>query len=206
MGTSTGAPINEAVGVLSKLDPAQITELRNEFPSIADELRIGRIGGTPSDSASFDLERAEVAARALIAVANRASLELVRIQDRMRSARRRRLGSQILTLVCSSGVLGALALNKATTAVAISVLTLLASVGTLLADFGEKLLKSGEGDVYEAFEQASNASYKARKLSEELRLAIRHNISGDELRSLVTSANQLAEQLNQWVTKMVGST
>ena len=206
MGTSTGAPINEAVGVLSKLDPAQIAELRSEFPSIADELRIGRIGGTPSDSASFDLERAEVAARALIAVANRASLELVRIQDRMRSARRRRLGSQILTLVCSSGVLGALALNKATAAVAISVLTLLASVGTLLADFGEKLLKSGEGDVYEAFEQASNASYKARKLSEELRLAIRHNISGDELRSLVTSANQLAEQLNQWVTKMVGST
>ena len=102
-------------------------------------------------------------------------------------------------------VLGALALNKSTIAIATSVLALLASIGTVLADFGERLVSPGKGDIYEAFEQASNAGFKARRLADELRLAISHRIDLGELRTLIAGANVLAEELNGWVTKMTGS-
>lgn len=205
MGTAVGAPINELVAVLAQLDPSQLEGLKSEFPGIAAELQPGRLGGVGEERLSYDRERAEVSARALVAVANRASVELVKIQRRMVSARRYRLIAQVLTLVCSSGVLASLAMKEAAAAIVTSLLTLLASIGTLVADHGEKLLKPGQGDVYEAFEQASSANFKARKLVDDLRLMLRNGVSGDELSALVTTANQLAEELNGWVVRMSGS-
>lgn len=211
MGNATGAPINEAVHVLSLLDPMHFLALREEFPNIAHELRVGQIGGGPTAEGSaeshdvYDLERAEVAARALTAVAKRATAELVKIERRMGGARRKRLVSQILTLVFSSGILASLAMKEATVAVTSAVLTLIASVGNLLADYSEKLLKPGHGDVYEAFEQASNANYEAERLADEIRLKLRHKIADAELVTLVTSANQVSATLNGWVVKMAGS-
>lgn len=207
MGTSSGAPINEAVSLLSLLDPPSLEALRHEFPTIADELRVGRIGGGSDDAAMPSLERAraEVAIRALRAATSRALVELAKVQGRMRTARRRRLWAQVLTLACSSGVLASLAASEARLAIASSVLTLLASIGNLLADTGEKLLRPGQGDIYAAFEQASNASYRATSLADDIRLALRHQASGSELQALVTKANVLAEELNAWITQIAGS-
>lgn len=205
MGELSGAPINELVALLTKIDAPKLKALRAEFPHLANELQLGRIGGGSEDANAYDLDRAKVAAQSLSAVANRASIELVRIQARMKLSRRRRLLAQILTLVGSSGVLGALALDKPTIAIATSVLTLLASIGSVLADFGERLVSPSKGDIYEAFEQASSVGFKARRLAEELRLAVSHNVATSELRPLIANANQLAEELNGWATKMAGS-
>ena len=205
MGTGAGAPINELVAILNVIDPRALGELRLKLPQIVEELEIGRIGGPVKGSDAYEWDRAEVAAKALTAVANRASAELVSIQSRMKASRSRRLIAQIFTIAGTSGVLGALALNKAIVAIAISVLALMASIGTVLADFGERLVSPGKGDIYEAFEQASNAGYRARRLSDELRLAISHKIDLGEVRTLILSANVLAEELNGWVTRMTGS-
>lgn len=210
MGHSVATPINEAVGLLARLDPQGLVALGAEFPSIAEELRPGRIGGEPRNESStavdssLDFERAEVAARALIAVANMASIELETIRARMKVARRLRLATQVLTVVCSSGVLGAFAFSQTNTAIAIAVLTLLSSVGTLVAEHGEKLLLPGKGDIYQAYEQANSFGFRARKTAEELRLFIRYKSSAD-IKPLIIEANQLSEQLHDWVTRMVGS-
>ena len=205
MGTMSGAPINELVAIVSKIDASKLDEFQKEFPHLAEELRVGRIGGAPEDSSAYDVDRAEVAARSLTSVANRAATELIRIHARMKSARRRRLIAQVLTLVGSSGVLGSLALNNSTLAIATSVLTLLASIGAVLAEYSERLVSPGKGDIYEAFEQASSAGFKARRLADDLRLAVSHKVAPTDLLVLITNANQLAEELHGWAVKMSGS-
>ena len=205
MGSNSAAPINELVSILSAIDPSKLNELRRQFPHLSSELELGRIGGAADDSGGFDLDRAEVAVRSLLAVSNKASIELVRIQARMKSSRSYRLWAQLLTLVGTSTVLGALALNKATLAVVTSVLALLASIGTVLAEFAERLIRPGKGDIYEAFEEASAANFKSRALVNDLRLAISHKVDATSLRALIGSANKQAEDLHAWVTKMTGS-
>ena len=203
MGAVSGAPINELVGVLSLLEQSQIDALRLEFPELAAELRRGQEGGKATNP--YDTQRAEVAVRSLIAIANCAAVELNRVQTRMRLARTKRLMAQILTLVGSSGVLGALALKEPTLAVITSVVTLLASVGNLLADYGERLIRPGQGDIYEAFEQASTANFRARRLADDLKLAVQHAAPAKEIQAQIASANQLAESLHDWATRMSGS-
>jgi hypothetical protein len=205
MGLSLAPPIDEGVNLLSKLVPNELADLRLKFPSIIDELEIGRVGGETLGTPELDYERAEVMASALVAVADKAAIELNSIQHRMRMARRRRLVAQVATLVCSSGVLAAFALSENQIAIWISLLTLLASVGTLLAEYSERLLRAGDGDIYQAFEEASNAEFKARNAASELRLLVKHRAATEELRPFIANSNKLAEELYQWVIKMGGS-
>ena len=203
MGITAGAPINEAVSLLDKFDPSALARLRVKYPALSRELDPGRMGGS-SDS-TLDQDRAKVMIAALTAVTRQADLEVRALRMRMASARRQRRWSQILSLICTSGVLGTLALDKKGIAIAAAVLGLLASIGTLLAEHQEKLLTSGEGDIYSLFESAANFSYKAKLAEQDLRLLLEHAVDDDKLRSAVAAANALCDELHGLVIKMLGS-
>lgn len=203
MGHSSSAPINESISILSALAPTQLSGLQAEFPHLAAELEPGRIGGEAQEE--YALERAQISLSSLRAVTDRASQELVGMQHRIKSSRALRLCAQVLTLICSGGVLASLALDANTVAVVTAVATFLSAIGTLFAEHREALLKPGEGDIYEAFEQASNANFKAGRLASQLELKLRYKQDDDELKTLIAASNELAEQLHGWVVKITGS-
>jgi hypothetical protein len=123
----------------------------------------------------------------------------------MSSARRFRLGSQLVALICSSGVLGAIAIGDKNVTVTTAILSVLASLGVIVAEYKERLLKQGDGDVYTAFEAAGQASYKAGLTAENLSLLSTHSPESEELSQAISEANALCEQLNGWLIKISGS-
>lgn len=205
MGGNAIAPINEAVFLLSELEPASLEDARRQFPQLESELVLGRQGGEKESRGELDLDRAQVMLQALNAAKKRAEIELVSIRQRMGASRRRRLWSQIASLICSSGVLAALALDQVRLTVITALLALLASIGTMVSEHQERLLKQGDGDIYDAYEKASEAAYKAGLMSENIRLLMKHNSESAEIRAALESANALCEELHKWITRMAGS-
>ena len=189
--------------MLGKFAPKELENLRVEFPALVSELALGRIGG-PGD-ASLDQDRAKVMVEALATLVRQADLEIRALRDRMSSARHQRLWSQVLSLICTSGVLGSLAIDQRAVAIVIAVLGLLASIGTLLAEYKERLLVTGQGDIYSIFESASAVSFKATSAKADLSLLIAHSVRDDELRAAVAAANALCDELHGLILKMIGS-
>lgn len=199
------APINEAVSLLSALEPAGLEKARGMFPGLQPELALGRRGGVEDGDDALNFDRARVMEQALGAGTRRAEEELAAIRKRMTLARRRRLVSQIATLVCSSGVLAALAVDDKMLTVMTAVLALLASLGTLVAEHQERLVKQGDGDIYDAYEKASGLAYKAGLMAENIRLLVKHKAEGGQIVTALEAANAVCEELNRWITKMAGS-
>ncbi len=200
-----GAPINEAVYLLYELDPNGLADARQHFPQLESELVLGRMGGEREESENLETDRAEFMRLALNAAKKEADKLLLSIKGRMRASRKLRLGAQIAAFVCSSGVLAAIALGPRPITVITALLSLLASVGTMVSEYKEQLLKKGGGDIYDAYEGASQAAYKAGLMSENIRLLLKHKANASELNDLIKAANLLCEELNDWVHKIAGS-
>lgn len=205
MGGHAVAPINEAVYLLNELEPAGLEDARRKFPLLVSELALGREGGENEGRDELNLDRAQVMLQALEAAKRRAENELVSIRERMSASRKRRLWSQIASLICSSGVLAALALDQTWLTIITALLALLASIGTIISEHQEQLLKQGDGDIYSAYEQTSRAAYKAGLMGENIRLLVKHNAESSEIRAALESANALCEELIKLIIKMAGS-
>lgn len=206
MGSKISAPpINEAVNLLNSLSPVSLDHFRQSFAVLGEELSLGRLGGDATGDGSLNKLRAEVLIRALGMARERAEAELELLKGRMSSAKKFRLGSQVVSLVCSSGVLGAIAIGDKNTTVATAILSVVASLGVIVAEYKERLLKQGEGDVYAAFEAAGHAAYKAGLAAENLHLLSTHIPMSEELQNAIAEANKICEELNGWLIKISGS-
>jgi hypothetical protein len=204
MGGSISAPINEAVNFLNQLAPEELARLRTEFPDLDVELNLGKQGGESSGSSfELDISRAKVMVAALELYKTKVETQLSNVRKRIDTARGLRLLSQIFSLICSSGVLAAIALKQQEMTIFASVLTLISSIGTLFAEHREKLI-AGKGNIYEAFESAGKTAFHAGSLSAELSLRVANMAKGDDgkLVELIAAGNGVCAELNSWVQSL----
>jgi hypothetical protein len=203
----TGIAINEAVFLLSQADPAKLVSLREKFPELDEELQEGIYAGSKQgDRATQDsylVQKAEVVATALESVSDQADAAMRRVRVSIQRARSRRLISQVLVVIGSSSLLGAVALEGRTVTVISAVLTLLAALGNLFAEYHEKLLNPQASNIYEAFQKLGQGTYRARALLAQLQLAMRHEEGVQMLTDLVSTANELCEDLNGWLIQVL---
>jgi signal transduction histidine kinase len=204
-GESSAAPINEAVFLLKLMAPEQLESLKNRYPDIAQELQEGIFAGAEEPSSqrsSYLCQRAVIVIVALEEAASRAEKAMVVAASDIKRARSRRLISQVLVLVGSSSLLGAVALDARQLVMVVSaVLTLLAALGDLLAEHYERLLNPKVGNIYDAFQKLGEGTYRARRIAVELQIATQHDEGIGELAELVGKGNELCEQLNAWLTQ-----
>lgn len=211
MGANNEIAINEGVFLLQSLSPDRLNQLRIEFPSQSRALAIGIIAGSEdgpeNDKVAMAMlrDRAQIMIVALSEAEAAAKKAVVAVSRRVKSARRQRLLSQILVLIGSSSSLATLALSKNRAAVISAVLTLLAALWNLLAEYQEKLLNPQAGNIYDAFQRLAEGAYKTRTMSTELTLALKYNQNATQIGPLVASANALCEELNGWLIQMVAS-
>ena len=209
MGLRSGVAINEGVSLLDSLSPTLLQQLRGKYATLSDKLDLGIAAGAdeereggPADDPLIR-EKASVMIAALAEAWKAAENRLVSVQRRIQTARRQRFVSQALVLVGSSSSLATLALSKNRAAVIAAVLTLLAALGNLAAEYQEKLLMPQAGNIYDVFQKLGEGAYKARTLSAELALSLKYHQGPSELKSLVGDANLLCEQLNGWLIQLL---
>jgi len=199
--------INEGVSLLDKLSPARLTQLRKQYPILTDELALGIDAGSEEQMAAQGIalltEKANIMIAALAEAEAAAEKSLVSVSARVKTARRQRLISQVLVVIGSSSSLATLALSKNRAAVIAAVLTLLAALGNLVAEYNEGLLSPQAGNIYDVFQKLAGGAYRARSLSMELTLALKYQSDVTELRDLVERANVLCEELNGWLVQLL---
>lgn len=191
--------INEGVALLDMLAPGRLADLRVALPQLTHELQTGIMAGPEDAKLGPDVylsEKARVMMAALTEVGDAAQRKLIGISGRVRNARRQRLISQALVVVGSSSSLATLALSQTRAAVAASVLTLLAALGNLAAEYLEKLLNPQAGNIYDLFQKLGEGRYRAKSLAVEIGIAIKYGAVPEDLRALVSEANKLCEDLN----------
>ncbi|MDR2265430.1 MAG: hypothetical protein LBE93_18560 [Enterobacter asburiae] len=201
---SASPPINEGVNLLNTLSPSSLQDFRNSIPELQGELEIGRLGGVISNDDNLNKLRAEVLIKALEMALERANTELELLKIKMSSAKKFRLGSQVVSLICSSGVLGAIAIGDKNTTVVTAILSVFASLGSIIAEYKERLLRQGDGDVYTAFEAAGHVAYKAGVALENIKLLSTHVPNSEELQNAIIESNKICEDLNVWLIKISG--
>lgn len=203
-----GSPaINEGVSLLSRLSPSALDDLRARYPHRSEDLKVGIRAGL--ESSSDDNQRPIVCEKAQIMIAAMAEAEnaaretLMSVAKRISLARRQRLWAQLLVVIGSSSSLATMAFGKNAAAIICAVLTLLAAIGNLIADYKEKLLNSQSGNIYDAYQRLSECVYKTKGIASDLALALKYNQSVSEIESLISDANVLCEELNGWLVQMV---
>jgi hypothetical protein len=207
-GTDSGVAINEGIFLLEKLSPSKLVDLRKEYPFLSGDLRVGISAGPEAerDASVQDAiarEKAQIMIAALATAESAARKGLASVSRKVKSARRQRLISQIFVLIGSSSSLATLALGQNRAAVISAVLTLLAALGNLFADYQERLLNPQAGNIYDAFQRLSEGVYKTRAMSTDLNLALKYSQESSQIEQLVANANALCEELNSWLVQMV---
>jgi hypothetical protein len=99
-----------------------------------------------------------------------------------------------------------LAFGKNAAAIICAMLTLFAAIGSLIADYKEKLLNRQTGNIYDAYQRLLEGTSRTRKLSTDLSLALKYIQGPSELEPLIASANVSCEDLNGWLIQMVATT
>jgi hypothetical protein len=201
IGTDSGVAINEGIFLLEKLSPSKLLDLRKEYPYLSADLRVGILAGPEGEKdasvqAAIVREKAQIMIAALAAAERAARSGLASVSRKVKSARRQRLISQILVLIGSSSSLATLALGQNRAAVVSAVLTLLAALGNLFADYQERLLNPQAGNIYDALQRLSEGVYKTRAVSTDLSLALNYAQASSQIEQLVGNANALCEELN----------
>jgi hypothetical protein len=211
MPSATSVPINEGISLLATLSPLRLEQLRKEHPSISKDLVLGITAGPEEErtdefvASAIIREKAQVMIAALSEAGTAAQNALESVSTKVKSAKRQRLISQLLVLIGSSSSLATLALNKNRAAVISAVLTLLAAIGNLFAEYQERLLNPQTGNIYDAFQRLSEGVYKTRTMSMDLGLALKYSQKPAEISQLVVSANVLCEQLNDWLIQLLST-
>jgi hypothetical protein len=203
VGTINGLPINEGVALLYALEPSRLTTLEKRFPHLPLALGIQAGGGDTDEPDEYILDKAAFMIVALDQAAESAEEGRGRIARLIRKARLGRTISQGMIIVGSSASLATLALSQTRAAILSSLLSLLAAIGNLAAEHRERLLIKDAGSIYDAYEKLSISCYRAKLLSGEIQLALKHRVSASEIRSLVTNGNVLCEEMNGWLVQLV---
>lgn len=203
MGLDTqNVAINEAVFLLSELSPDDLDKLKLKYPTIADNLKVGIYAGDDVSNEHL-FEKAHVMMVVLNEARRRSETAMISISASIKKARQRRLLSQAIVIIGSSSLLGAVALDGKQATVISAILTLLAALGNLFAEYHEKLLNPQAGSIYDAYRKLGEGAYKAQFLSGDIQLSLKYGRHNTEMKDLILQANELCEQLNGWLIELL---
>jgi hypothetical protein len=186
--------MHNAVFFLQEFAPQVLEELKGRFPELADEMTASQLGGE-GDEDGLDKARAEFHITNLHTATQLMQKEVTQIKLRIKSAKRYQLAGKIVTLLSTSGVLGALAFGAKLTAVIGGLLTWLASIGELLAGY-----KANSG-VIKAYPAMYMGIQTAKDKHHELTLAVKYGDSS-KLQAAINDANEAAAELYRLLAEM----
>lgn len=202
MGDQSGLPrINEITAYLNRYAPETAAALKERSGDVADLMTCGIWGGD-DDDLSLDQVRAGLAARAevldlaLTELIAHSESDTLLVKRRLLLLRRVRFASAALGAVGSSGVVVS-TLAKPMATIVIGVLTLCATLATLLADTLILGQRGNEAALRDASATLMRASGEGALIRQLLKVLGKTDFQVDEMRQLLADANRLFSELIQ---------
>lgn len=210
MGNQQGAPINEVVALLDRENRKKLIELRELYPEISDELKLGIWGGKADIDERKQKRllraRAEVAFVGLRQAIQDCSQAIEAASWKIQISNKIRLGGQIVTVIGSSSVLGALGNNQNLLAVIAGIFALLGSLSSIFLDYAERIIGSSGESIESIYLELSLARHDAELFSKNLRISIDGAVDDAFLEMSIGEANALCERLNLRAYKIIERT
>jgi hypothetical protein len=194
----TGAPpINEAVNLLSRFDPAALERLRQQLPpEIQPLLKPGGIAGKVDPLLA---PRAQVCLEALKAASARCSEAIGVAAGRLKLARLLRLTGGTAGVVGSSSVLVTVTANLPVGVYISGGVALLGSLTSFLSDYLTRLDSGSSRTLLEVYADLVEKHYKAERLRGELTTYLSLKITSEReqaVADLIGQANETCLQVN----------
>lgn len=206
MGSAISAPVNEAANFLNRVAPSQMPSLREHYPEIAEELQPGIMAGEEADEGqrrTVLVARGHVMLAALGEARRLCDAALPKAAARMQRGSRIRVGGQIVTTIASSAVLGSLSATETKLAAISGTLALIASIATIGADYIERVVDPGRGNVASIYLELVDARYRASSLYDTLNIQLTHDDIGSALEKTISEGNVLCETVNRSVYQII---
>lgn len=206
MGGFSSTPINEAVFLLSKASPESLEALRKSLPEIEEQLKPGIMAGEIAVSPDHARNILKAKAQVILVVLNKtielSDRALSQASRKMLSARRTRMGGQIVTVLGSSGVLAAIGVTQSGLAILSAILALFGSLAAILSEYFEQIIDKKQGGLNEVFLQIATARHKANTTARTIEAYIRADIIDSGLEAAVRDGNALSEEITSNVYKI----
>lgn len=206
-GNAALPPVNEAVNLLDRLAPDRLASLRDAAPAesrtiLTPGVEMGDDERSFPNAALVSHALAGVVIAALDEVIRRTEPALAIARTRLARTSRWRLAAQVLTVLCSSVVVGTALFGRTVWQIVAACLTLVCSITTLLADHVDRLVGAKGGNAGEAFDFLSTSLYPARQLRGEIDVLMRLDPGGPELGKKIGEANALCERISEWLSRI----
>lgn len=192
MGGVAAGPINEIIALQEKLNRSAVERLRQEHPSIADQINASRWMGEEPESLEITREKAAVVVEVLESTEKRCAEAIASGIRRIKGQRQLRLAADLLALLGASSVVGSLGLGRPTVAIIAAVITLAASGFKMVSEFvGSAPGGSANLTAQAVYERLSVAILDIRTWRTEIRILSRHSSSASEINEAIGKANAL---------------
>ncbi len=208
MGNFNKSPVNEAVFFLDQFAPESLQALRSQYPELQEELQPGIMAGDAEDPDQEKSKRILLAKGRVMVVALEKAIcmcddALSAAVRKMKNARKARLGGQIVTVLGSSGVLGALSATQTTLASVSGVLALLGSLATVAAEYSEQIANPEAGKLNSTYLEIGEARLRATILKQTLEIYLAESFADTALEKAVADANSLCEHVHGKVFQII---
>jgi len=191
-------PINEAVRFLHRANPSALEKFRDHYPSLSEELKLGKIAGADEDAERFYKEKAEIMSTALSLLKERALSAYKNAFKGLRRNRKIKLFCEILVVVGSATILTTLSTSTKELKVLAATTALIGSVGAIFVEHSSKFTSPELGSLDIACTEFYAASQEANILIVEIKAALATNLEMSELKEIIGRANSLLQKSHRW--------
>lgn len=191
-------PINEAVNFLSNNSSNELQSFKLEYPELANDLKPGIFCGGDTSEHKYIVAKAKIMVKTLKLASGSTKNALKKASLKIKTTDRLQTGSQILTLIGSSSVIGTIGMEDNTLHLISALITLMASCGSILIEHLSKIVSPSLGDVRDAYSALTKLTYELVQAHQELELAISYTLPEEKIIQLISQSNLLMSEVNKW--------
>ncbi len=192
------APINEAIFLINELSSGKLDEFRTLYPEIREELNLGIKAGGTEENDSYIIEKSKIMISALEIASENSVNGIEWATKKVHRSRLLKLTSEIVLLLSSSSILGALAMEEKELAIISALITFFASGANIISSHFEKLTNPAIGNIYDAFQKLVDLNQQMLSMKSEIELSVKYEKDQSLIIDLIKKGNSLIAEANKW--------
>ncbi len=207
MGDESGdISINEAIFTLSHFFPEILTKFKVNHPEISDELIVGKPCGEEEKKQSNNqlYSKAKLICEALRFSSSKAKEGLSNVKSSLIKARRIRIIGQVMVLLGSSTILASIVTDQNEIEIASGIITFLAAVSSIFAEYFEKPLLPNSGNLYDEFQKLGCLIFESELNANEISILIELNSKETDIVKAIRKGNEQCRKMNQILVNLSG--
>jgi hypothetical protein len=209
MSTTTSSTVTEVSEFVHRYLPEKLEVLIHEFPQVDELKKPGGFMGDPKASdkenlLEYNIARLSLSREIIPNLRKASSFVVAEVLARVRLGKKVRTFSEILTLVSSTALLGALVTDEQTAAKILAGITFLSSVANIAVEYVLDLNNPHLANAREIIDEIIRNDARLARLEGDIELALRFRVN-EQIETLIVQVNSIFEFVNRILLSLHGT-